>query len=444
MRPVPPALFASLLLACGGAPPGSGTLPAGAPAGEPQEADVPLVVVEPDTALGDPELATSPQALSSLQQALAAVDGPVELRLRPGRYELRPQPYTDPTCGNCQEAATPVPATVGARVATPGVRIVGSGPEAVVIRTHAGYGLLFDGCDGCVLEGVTVTGGVRDPDGHATDGAVVVRNGRVDLRGCVIRDNIGDSATVAGTVVGIAGVVGREGSDIRIDGCHILRNSWDGVALYRGARAEVINTVVDGVDAARGGAIGGGRGVGIGATWDARAIVRGTLVRSYWKGIGAFVDAEVDARENIIEDILTWGLAYWGPDGGQPAATFRDNVIFRTGACGASVDRSAAVPPGEDPGALVGNLFVATGQDPRYDTGEPYCWQRAIARHAVPSRFEIEGNLVHDAREPGDAWPTHPQISRNELLARTAPLLERLAERPALAGSAFFREFVPR
>ena len=46
---------------------------------------------------------------------------------------------------------------------------------------------------------------------------------------------------------------------------------------------------IDGVDLARGERIGGGRGVGIGATWNAYANVRGNVVRRYWKGIGAFV-----------------------------------------------------------------------------------------------------------------------------------------------------------
>jgi hypothetical protein len=323
-------------------------------------------------------------------------------------------------------------------VRTPGVRIVGAGADSVVIHTNAGYGLLFEGCRGCVLEGVTVTGGVRDPDGRATDGGVVVKDGRVELLRCVIRDNIGDSATVAGTVVGIAGMVGREGSHIVVDRSRIIRNSWDGVALYRCANAEITRTVVDGVDAARGGQVGGGRGVGIGATWDAQATVRNTLVRNYWKGIGGFVDARVDARHNIVEHILTWGLAYWGADGGAPSARFTENVVYRTGACGAMIARDTEVAEGEDPGALVGNVFVATGQDPQYDDGTPYCHQRAIARHAVPAGFEIEGNLIHDAREPGDAWPTAEQVGREPMAA--LGWLRALAEVPSLSGAAFFEE----
>jgi hypothetical protein len=412
-----PALV--LLLACGTDDPGDA---------------IPVVEVRPDAPL-DAAVEGPPSIPSSLQTALASVTGPTTLLLRPGRYSLQPAAFTDSTCGNCQELETPVPATRGLHVTVPGVRIVGPGADSAILHTHAGYGLYFDGCDGCSLEGVTVTDGVRDPDGRAADGGVVVKHGRVDLTDCAIRDNIGDSATVAETVVGIAGVVGREGSRIAVDGCRIIRNSWDGFALYRQASATISNTVVDGVDAARGGAVGGGRGVGIGATWDATVTVRTTLVRNYWKGIGGFVDARVDARHNIVEEILTWGLAYWGADGGAPVATFDENVVYRTGACGAMIARDTEVAEGEDPGELTGNVFVATGQDPRYDDGTPYCHQRAIARHAVPAGFEIEGNLIHDAREPGTEWPTAEP-------AGWAPIAElewvrALAEVPALSGASF-------
>jgi hypothetical protein len=409
----------------------------GAPGGE---RPLPVVEVEPDAPLTARIEAVAAEA-SSLQRAIASIHEPTVVVLRSGHYNLQAAPVTDPTCGNCQELGTPVPGTVGLHLTTPGIRIVGPGAGSAVIHTNAGHGLYFDGCDGCRLEGVTVTGGERDPDGRAANGAVVVKGGRVELRDCVIRDNIGDSSTVAQTVVGIAGVVGREGADIAVDGCRVIRNSWDGFALYRGARAEITNTVIDGVDAARGAQVGGGRGTGIGATWDATVVVRNTLVRNYWKGIGAFVDARVDARRNIVEEILTWGLAYWGADGGAPRAVFHENVVHNTGACGAMIARETPTAEGEDPGGLVGNVFVATGQDPRYDDGEPYCHQRAIARHAVPAGFEIEGNLVHDAREPGARWPVSGQVSR-DVVSGVSWLVE-LADVPALAGSSFLEAFAP-
>ncbi|MFO7892532.1 MAG: right-handed parallel beta-helix repeat-containing protein [Longimicrobiales bacterium] len=424
-RTRPLALVLLLLAACS------------APADDSNGDMLPVVEVAPDAPLGA-VLEGPPAAPSHLQTTLASIVEPATVVLRPGRYNLQAEAFTDSTCGNCQELETPVPGTRGLHVTVPGVRIVGPGADSAFIHTNAGYGLYFDGCDGCALEGVTVTGGVRDPDGRAADGGVVVKNGRVELTDCVVRDNIGDSATVAETVVGIAGVVGREGSEIVVDGCRVIRNSWDGFALYRQASAEITNTVVDGVDAARGGQVGGGRGVGIGATWDASVMVRNTLVRNYWKGIGGFVDARVDARCNIVEEILTWGLAFWGADGGAPAAVFRENVVYETGACGAMIARETEVAEGEDPGELVGNVFVATGQDPRYDSGTPYCHQRAIARHAVPPGFEIERNLVHDAREPGDEWPTSEPVDREAV--RSLGWIQELARMPVFSGSSFLTE----
>jgi phosphohistidine phosphatase SixA len=379
----------------------------------------------------------APTTPSSLQRAVASTRGPVRLVLAPGRYRLAPSAYTDPTCGNCPDPAETVPATVGLHVRGAGIIIEGGHPDSVIIETNAGYGILFDGCADCVLRGVTVTGGTRDADGRATSGAVVVRRGRVTVERCRIADNIGDSSTVAAVVVGIAGVVGREGSDIRLRECVIERNSWDGVALYRGARAEITDNVIDGVDKAAGGAVGGGRGVGIGMTWDARAVVERNLVRRYWKGIGVFVDAAADVRHNVIEDILTWGLAYWGPEGSRPSAVLEENAVYITGACGASVER---VPEdGPAPGRLTGNVFIRTNQNPRYDDGEPYCVQRPIARTAVPAGFEIADNVVHDARQPGSE-PLEPELDRDSARRAVAPLLERLRSQPATGSSWFVRD----
>jgi phosphohistidine phosphatase SixA len=423
-RPTPlgaTLLALALVLACG-RPPGH-----------------PVIHLSPDAPLDRPGMGATdtPSAPGILQQTMDGTRGPIRIVLAPGRYRLAPSPYTDPTCGNCTDPAETVPATVGLRVRGAGILIEGVHRDSVVIETHAGYGILFDGCADCVLRGVTVTAGARDPDGRATSGGVVVRHSRVVVEDCRIADNVGDSATVGAVVVGIAGVVGREGSDIRLRGCHLERNSWDGVALYRGARAVITDNVIDGVDRASGAVVGGGRGVGIGLTWDAHAVVERNLVRRYWKGIGAFLDADAEIRHNVVEDVLTWGLAYWGPEGSRPSAVMEENAVYITGACGASIER---VPEdGPPPGRLVGNAFARTGQDPRYDSGEPYCPQRPIARTAVPAGFEIADNAVHDSRQPGDG-PMEPELDRDGFRATIRPLLERLRDQPATAGSRFVRE----
>lgn len=396
-----------------------------------------LVEVAPDIPLGG-EL-RPPAGPSQLQMAMVTVQGPTRLRLAPGHYVLQPFDWTDPTCGNCEDPATPVPATLALQILGSRIELVGTSPDSVFLHTGAGYGVLIEDCEGCVVRGVTITGGARDPDGQATNGAIVVRRSTARIEECRLRDNIGDSATVAQTVVGIAGVVGREGSDFVLANCRIERNSWDGVAMYRGAKAQIHDNLIDGVDKARGAVIGGGRGVGIGLTWDAEAEITGNLVTRYWKGIGIFVDAQATVRHNVVEDILTWGLAYWGAGEGRAAARMEENIVYQTGACGVMVNRQS----GGDvaPGFLRSNIIVATGQDERYDSGEPYCAQRPIARAGVPEGFAIEGNVLHDNRQPGDAWPRDDQVTEEILRAAAAPLLRQLATRPALAGSVFMRRF---
>ena len=395
------------------------------------------VPVSPDASLGSVvPVQTTP---GNLQRAIAGSTGPTRFMLAAGNYYLAPTAFTDSTCGNCESAATPVPASYGLLLRGRHIELVGSSPDSVIIHTNAGYGILLDGCDSCSLRGVTITGGTRDADGRATSAAVVVRRGQVSLDRCSIRDNIGDSATVAKVIVGIAGVAGRELSDIRISNCSIRRNSWDGVALYRGARAEIRDNVIDGVDKAAGGRVGGGRGVGIGLTWDASAIVERNLVTRYWKGIGVFGGARATIRHNVVEDILTWGLAYWGAETGGPVATIEENIVYLTGACGAMIERNAP-DTGAEPGRFTRNVLVRTTQAQRYDSGEPYCPQRPIARIRIPGRFAVSGNLITDVRQPGE-WPQEPTISASELKAAASPLIARLRRYPALRSARFFSEY---
>ena len=373
---------------------------------------------------------------AELERALASAAPNTTIMLPAGEYVLAPAAYIDSTCGNCQDADEDVPATLGARISGTGIRIVGAHRDSVIIRTNAGYGLLFEDCTDCELGNVTVTGGVRDDDGRATDAAIVVRRSTLSLDACSIRDNIGDSTVVAATIVGIAGIAIREGGAVTVSGCDITRNSWDGIALYRGARAHIHDNVIDGVDKAAGGRVGGGRGVGIGLTWDAQAVVERNRVTRYWKGIGVFVEAEADVRENIVEDILTWGIALWGPDGSTPAARIERNIVYRTGACGVMIDRPDA---GNAPGTLTGNLVMTTGQNERYDSGDPYCWQRPVARHHIPAGFIERGNVLFDNRQPAEAGEAPPALQQAAALPSAArTLMATLAAHPALAGAVVF------
>ncbi len=387
----------------------------------PQRETIPLAYEMP--------CATTPETFLQDTQSARTPDGSFRdgtcFLLMPGDYKLDPAAYVDSTCGNCESPDTPVEATVGLVVSGVGVVIEGSSedPGDVVIHTDAGYGILFEDCENCVLRGVTVTGGSRDPDGRATDAGVVVRRGSVKIENCIIRDNVGDPDLVRETVVGIIGIAGREGASIEVRGNQITRNSWDGIALYRGARASITNNVIDGIDKAKGETIGGGRGVGIGVTWDAVAHVEHNLVRRYWKGIGIFVDAECHVIENVVEEILTWGIAFWDAGRGAPFVRMERNLVYDTGACGISISSRAE---GNMPyGWCRENVVVLTGSDPKYDDPEAYCAQCPIAVEARPEGFVIEGNVLYQNRRAGCGDPLD-DLSEEEFQGRASALLERL------------------
>lgn len=357
--------------------------------------------------------------------------------LAPGVYNLRPQAYSDPSCGNCENPNTPVKGTAGLIVKGRNVTIAGTGarPNNVVFQTRSGYGILFEDCTDCTLENVTVTGGARDRDENATNGAVVARGGKVTIENCALTDNIGDPGAISQTMVGICGIVGREGSDLVIRGNQIVRNSWDGIALYRGARATIEGNVIDGVDMARGRQAGGGRGVGIGVNWDAEATIVRNRVTRYWKGIGLFVDAKATVRENVVEDILTWGIAYWDAGKGNPVVDIRENVIYNTGACGITLT-AAEEQAGVRAGSCRGNLIAKTGQNPDFDASDSYCYQMPIAVESIPHDFDLGGNYFYDNRRP-----KHTLLNDDLDLMRfkntAKPLMSTLSSVPSLRGSEF-------
>lgn len=377
-------------------------------------------------------------AQPDLKAALAKARDHTTIRLLPGDFTLSPSRYLESTCGNCEAESTRVEATVGLTVSGRGITIIGDTSQESVIHTRSGYGILFEDCQDCALVSVTVTDGERDPSANATDAAVVVKRSSVTIRDCTLRDNIGDSTVVKNTVVGIIGIAGREGAVITARGNRILRNSWDGIALYRGAQATIEGNVIDGVDLARGSTVGGGRGVGIGATWDAKASIRGNLVRRYWKGIGGFVDAQITVEENVVEHMAAWGLSLWDAGRGRPAGFFLRNVVYDTGACGMSIIRSSEGPP--FPGRCVQNVLVMTGQDPRYDSGEPYCFQKPIADHAVPPGYTIAGNLLHENRIQGGG-PSPDDVDGRAFSYRVNSVWERLSQWAPARESDFKKDF---
>ncbi|KPL06118.1 hypothetical protein AMJ86_09835 [bacterium SM23_57] len=372
-----------------------------------------------------------------LQFLFAKPNDDIVVHLRPGDYHINPTGMLDSSCGNCENPDTIVSITVGLYITGRKIQIMGPIDRSAEIITHAGYGLFLNYCDDCIIRNISITGGERDPDGNATDAAIVVKNSEAVIDNNVIHDNIGDSAVVVKNVVGIMGVCGRENSHISIYNNQILRNSWDGIALYRDAEADIKFNVVDGVDKAGGKRAGGGRGVAIGITWNAKANIEYNLVKRYWKGIGLFVDANGRLRHNIIEDLLTWGIALWDAGKGEPVGYIENNIIYNTGACGVSITRSA---PGDFPGRFADNVIVHTAQDERYDDPEYYCYQCALAEHAVPENFVIDNNVFYDNRRATDDLPDY-DVSEVDFREAIVAVCEEFLQYKFLSGSDFLREF---
>lgn len=400
-----------------------------------QESPEPFLLASEVLVVAPPE--SSVAGAIGLEEAIAAaatMASGATIRLLPGDYHLGPSAYVDPTCGNCEDPARPVQATLGLRVAGRSIYLQGSSRDEVRIHTHAGYGILFEDCANCRMSGVTVTDGVRDTSGLATDAAVLARRSTLTLSDCRFSENIGDSAVIARTIVGLMGVCGREDAEMTLRNCEILRNSWDGIALYRDARATIEDCVIDGVDRGAAGPACGGRGVGIGLTWNARAEVSGNLVARYWKGIGVFVDADADIRENVVEDCLTWGITLWDADRGTPHGVIEWNAVDGTGACGIAVTRGR---PGGVPGSRIAfNAITRTGRNPRYDDGQTYCYQMALAIHATQPDVEIGDNFFFDNRE-ANGRPGELDLKPAEFRAAIAPLLRRLENHAPTRSSGF-------
>jgi len=252
----------------------------------------------------------------SLETAIdSAADGAV-IQLSPGVYEADPEEYIEAECGNCEEHLTEVAASAGFHISGKALTIRGTSRDSCVLITNAGYGILFERSFGSRIENVTITGGVRDKDGNATDAAVVAKYSRVTVEGCLISDNTYRDTSV---VVGIGGVFGRESSTLIIHRNWIRNNGWDGIALYRGAVALITDNTID-----------SGRGAGIGITWDSQALVQRNKVSNYWKGIGTFGNSRAVVQNNVVFDNLGWGVVLTSTS----FMEVRNNTIVRNGNCG--------------------------------------------------------------------------------------------------------------
>ncbi len=316
---------------------------------------------------------------SDLQSVINYASSGDTILLGEKSFEATPSQFTDPLCGNCQDPQTPAKASCGFIVRGKALVIIGKNRESSLLVTNAGYGLYFEDSPGSILKNLTVTGGKRDDDGNATDAGIVVRRSRLLIQNCDIRDNDNRSAD-SSVIVGIGGVFGREGADITVDHSNIINNSWDGVALYRGAIARVTDCVIK-----------DGRGVGIGVTWDATCTAYRNEITGYWKGIGAFGATWVIARNNLVHDNLGWGMIATG----KSYMDITNNVVIHNGNCGIAPWST------DSRGRIINNIVARNGWRKQW-----VCPCVGIWNYGDWAKWEFDHNIVwnNEAGNYQDIW----------------------------------------
>ena len=428
MSPRTPLALAALLLASpacdrAASPPARAqpSAPAAAPAAAPAPPEPPALP-EPTSLPELPGEIAGPPA-TDLVARVAALGGGGELRLPAGLFVLEPGLEADAGCATCLgenwQALHP-PVTVGLRLTGKGIRLIGAGSGRTVIRTRSGYGIVLDGCVDCAISGLTITGGERDGSDEAADAALVVRNSSVVVEDCVLTDNVG--TTNLRGVVGISGVVVREGGTAVLRRCRIARSSWDGIALLRGARAELHDVVIDGVDRpSQGTAIAGGRGVGVRVTGGSAAVLDGVLVARHAGGIAVYGPSKLECRESVIEESSSFGILAQADESGAPELSGESVLVHRTAAGGIAVR-------GPVTGRLSQVRLVLTALGGK---GAGPCAPVAVD---APPTFAVDDVFAWltggPTGSPGD-------VEATAFRAATDEMGRRLAARPATSQSSF-------
>ncbi|MBI3872337.1 MAG: right-handed parallel beta-helix repeat-containing protein [candidate division Zixibacteria bacterium] len=338
-----------------------------------------------------------------LQTAIDAARSGDTLRLSAGTFEAKPTKFIDTLCGNCQEHKTPHQASYGFRVHDKSLWIVGAGTGETILVTKAGYGVFFDNCSEAGITHLAISGGVRDTSGLATDAGIVARHCRLTVEDCWIRDNTQYPESL---IVGIGGVMGREGAELQILNNRITNNTWDGVALYRGAQATIAdNEIVK------------GRGAGVGITWDATATVLRNRVSGFWKGIGSFGATRVVCRNNVVFNLVGWGIIATGTS----YMDCTNNIIYQNGNCGFGLWGP------EVHGRLANNVIVRNGWRDQW-----VCPKVGVWNYGNPIYFPMSNNVMWDNVEAD--WRDMPDYTDENGNVHADPLWDTLTFSP-LPGS---------
>jgi hypothetical protein len=247
---------------------------------------------------------TSTNPYRDLQYAIDQAASGDTIFIRHGNYVATPVNFIDPTCGNCgvAEFYQNIPATRGFHVTGKSLILKGEVREGTVLKTRAGYGVLFEFAGTSRIENLTVTGGLRDPHGKATNAAVVARYTNLTVLNADLVDN---NDLEDGLDPGVSGIAVREGGVLTAENVKIHRTSWDGIALYRSdpwVSGSAVRATIRNAD------IRYGDGAGIGATWDSQAEIMNSRISHFWKGVGSFGTARVTLRNSLILYQQAWGV----------------------------------------------------------------------------------------------------------------------------------------
>lgn len=305
--------------------------------------------------------------IAQLYAALASAEKELQITLLPGIYDLRPISVTDSTLGNAVNPDSMITVTAGLHLTYQNISLVGKDRAQVIIKTHAGYGIFIEHCLQVSLKNLTISEGIRDQDGNATSGAIVVKHSRAEITGCIIANNQGDYSH---TIAGIIGIAGREGAILDIHHNIIRDNSWDGVALYRDSEAIIENNLIY-----------NGRGAGIGITWNAEGYVSHNVIHHYWKGIGSFGTSTAHVIQNLLRDLQGWGIIA----SGQSTMGCYFNEVRRIGNVGIAIWDSTATMD------IKSNVICQTGKDKQWVAPLVGIWSNADSNYV-----RIESNLFWD------------------------------------------------
>jgi len=351
-----------------------------------------------------------------LQNAIDFAKDGDEILIMPGTYEAHPDSYPEDLCGNCETHKTYVKASRGFLIKDKALELVGSEMDSTVLITKAGYGVLFDHSRGSSIEDLKITGGVRDPDGNATNAGVVAKFSTVTVKGVKIA---GNTHQVENVVVGIGGVFGREGSELFIMDNVIENNGWDGIALYRGANAYISDNLIC-----------EGRGAGIGITWDATATVYRNQISKYWKGIGTFGDSKAVVRNNAVYDNLGWGIIVTGSSFMEAS----NNVVTRNGNCGFAPWSQTAR------GVFINNIVTENGWRAEWVCPCVGIWMYGLSENFVISHNDVWGNKVGNYKDMDDLTGRDGNISADPLFKDKTDF-HLLPNSPAIgSGDSVFTE----